>query len=166
MLTAIATIMSLLIAVAAVCLTLWQNVLQRRAAQAEVFLHMLEQSLSYDVANGMNLLIALKDYDTFEAYESSEPPPNQEAIYKVVDFLNNTASLVEEGLIPRQAVWDLYFWSYRVAHEKLMPWWLAGIRKRSYFQRLPNFERMGDQVARVSLEQIRQHDERQARRYK
>jgi len=43
---------SLLIAVSEVCLTLWQNVLQRRAAQAHVFLPMRNQCKSDAVFRG------------------------------------------------------------------------------------------------------------------
>lgn len=158
MATLVAAGFPLIIATMAVLLSLWQNVLQRRALQAQVFLKILEQSLSSDVANGINTLMTLAPYSTFSDYQSAESEATQDAIFRLVDFLNNTASLVEQGLIPRQKVWDVYFWAYRIAYQKLVPWWLDGIREQSWPQRLSAFARMGGQAARISDDAIARFD--------
>ena len=156
--TAIITVASLLIAVTAVLLTLWQNVLQRRATQAQVFLHMLDQSTENEVSDGLRSLASLKPYETLEAFETATPDETQRQIYQLVDFLNSTASLVEDGYLPRQSVWNLYFMSYRLAHNRLLPWWLQGERARSYPQKFSNFERMCIAVAAISDEAIIRFD--------
>lgn len=163
MLNEIAATVSLAVAVTAVLLSLWQNVLQRRALQTQVFLQILEQSLTSDVTRGINVLISLPNYDSFEAYLAGESQETQDTVFRLVDFLNNTASLVEQGLIPRQQVWDVYFWAFRIAHQKLMPWWLEGIRQHSYSQRLSYFDRMSAQVAETTDQQIKAFDARRRR---
>ena len=135
MVTDIATIASLVIAVTAVCLTLWQNVLQQRAAKAQVFLDMLDKFSSEDVSNGSMYLSKLEQYDSFATFEKEESTDTQRHIYKLVEFLNDTARLVWSGYLPRQRVWDLYFMVYRTAYKKLSPWWLEDQRQLSYKQK-------------------------------
>jgi hypothetical protein len=156
---------SLLIAVGAVCLTLWQNVLQRRAAQAQVFLHMLDQFKSDAVFRGSVSLIKVASYDNLEAFEASETQDTQEQVYYLVDFLNDLARLVWSGYLPRQTVWDLYFMHYRIAHEKLIPWWLEGQRQRSYQQKFIAFEEMCLQVAGITQQEMDAYDAKQYPNY-
>jgi len=156
---------SLLIAVSAVCLTLWQNVLQRRAAQAQVFLHMLDQFKSDEVFKGSLSLIRVAPYDSLDAFEAGETEDTQEQIYYLVDFLNDLARLVWSGYVPRQSVWDLYFMHYRIAHEKLIPWWLEGQRQRSYPQKFIAFEEMCLQVAAITQQEMDAYDAEQYPNY-
>jgi hypothetical protein len=156
---------SLLIAVSAVCLTLWQNVLQRRAAQTQVFLHMLDQFKSDEVFKGSVSLIGVASYDNLEAFDASVTQETQEQIYYLVDFLNDLARLVWSGYLPRETVWDLYFMQYRIAHEKLIPWWLEGQRQRSYKQKFIAFEEMCLQVAGVTQQQMDAYDAKQYPNY-
>jgi hypothetical protein len=159
--TNIATIVSLLIAVGAVCLTLWQNVMQRRAAQAQVFLRMLDQFNSDRVFNGSEALNKLQPYDSLEAFEAQETQETRFQIYKLVEFLNDTARLVWSRYLPRQRVWDLYFMLYRAANEKLLPWWLEGQRQRSFKQKFIPFEEMCLQVAHITPEQMDDYDRKE-----
>jgi hypothetical protein len=156
--TEVITISSLLIALTALGLTLWQNMLQRRALQAQVFLHMLDQFGSEYVSNGSACLTRLQHYDDFEAFESGETAETRSQIYKLVEFLNDTARLVMTGYLPRQSVWDIYFMVYRTAYEKLSPWWLEGQRGRSYKQKFIAFEEMCLQIAAINPKQMAAFD--------
>jgi hypothetical protein len=156
---------SLFIAVSAVCLTLWQNILQRRAAQAQVFLHMLDQFNSDEVFKGSVSLIRVASYDNLEAFEASETQVTQEQIYYLVHFLNDLARLVWSGYLPRRTVWELYFMHYRIAHEKLIPWWLEGQRQRSYKQKFIAFEEMCLQVAGITQQEMDAYDAKQYPNY-
>jgi hypothetical protein len=139
-------------------LTVWQTFLQRKATQAQVYLHLLDKSDTSDVADGPELLAALPPYESYRAYLSAESPEVQTKVYRLVRFLNSTAILVEDGYLPRQEVWKLYFMDYRKAHRKLLPWWLDGLRKATYPQKFANFERMCNAVARVSEEAVSRFD--------
>lgn len=156
--TEVITAVSLLIAVTAVLLTLWQAVLQRRASQAQVFLHMLDQFNGDDVYDGCVSLYALPTYDTYELYERTESAETQRRIRKLVEFLNDTARLVKSGYLPRQKVWDIYFMVYRTAYRKLLPWWLQGERQGTYAQRYIAFENMCLEVASVSEKHMADYD--------
>jgi len=159
------SLISLLIAVSAVGLTLWQNVLQRRAAQAQVFLHMLDQFKSVEVFNGSVSLIRVAPYDSLDAFEAGETQDTQEQIHYLVDFLNDLARLVWSGYLSRQVVWDLYFMHYRIAHEKLLPWWLEGQRRRSYPQKFIAFEEMCLRVADITPQAMDAYDSKQYPRH-
>jgi hypothetical protein len=149
---------SLLIALTAIVLTLWQTFLQRKATQAQVFLHLLDKSDTPAVADGMELLATLPPYESYHAYLSDESPEVQTTVYRLVRFLNSTAILVEDGYVPRQEVWNLYFMDYRMAHQKLLPWWLGGLRNATYPQKFANFERMCYAVASVKDEDVTRFD--------
>jgi hypothetical protein len=155
---------SLLIATTAILLTFWQNFLQRRATQAQVFLHLLDKSGDPEVADGLELLATLPSYDNYQAFLSAESAEAQTKIYRTIRFLNSMANLVEDGYLPRQKVWNLYFMDYRIAHRKLLPWWLDGLRKDSYPQKFSNFERMSYAVASISDEDLRRFDRKKNKR--
>lgn len=163
--TNIITAASLLIALAAVCLTLWQNVLQRRAAQAQVFLHMLDQFGNNDVSKGSVIISRLGTYTSLDDFDAAETVETQEQVYRLVEFLNDTARLVWSGYLPRQRVWDLYFMVYRTAFKNLLPWWLEGQRQRSYQEKFIAFEEMCMQIAEISLERSKKFDAKQYPRY-
>jgi hypothetical protein len=69
------------------------------------------------------------------------------------------AVLGEEEYLHIQDAWDVYFWSYRRCHEKLLPWWLAGqrINQPNVF---PSFERACKVTSLVSVEQMVAFDKR------
>jgi hypothetical protein len=155
---------SLLIATTAILLTLWQNVLQRRSTQAQVFLHLLDKSSDPEVADGLELVTTLPTYESYQAFLSAESAEARTKVFRLVDFLNSMANLVEDGYLPRQKVWNLYFMIYRVAYEKLLPWWLEGLRKETYPQKFSNFERMCYAVGRISDKDMRRFDNKRNKR--
>jgi len=74
-------------------------------------------------------LIRVQPDDSAEAFAAGETQDTQEQVYYRVDFLNDLARLVWSGYVPRQSVWDRSFMQYRLAHEKLIPWWLEEQRQ-------------------------------------
>jgi hypothetical protein len=56
--------------------------------------------------------------------------------------------------------------AYRVANLKLLPWWLAEERRRSYEQKFSNFERMCQRVGSVSESAMKRFDDRKRRGYR
>jgi hypothetical protein len=54
---------------------------------------------------------------------------------------------------------------YRLAHQKLIPWWLEGQRQRSYPQKFIAFEEMCLQVAAITPQEMDAYDAKQYPRY-
>ena len=155
--TEIIGFISIIIAVIAVILTLWQNVLTRRAVQSQVLLSLRElaDEANYDV--GIVTISQLANFPSYDEYFKETSEESQKVISSTVAFLNYGAHLVEEKLIPRQTYWNFYFWPYRVANEKLRPWWLSGIREE-FPKRFSSFERMCREIGSISDEAIAKFD--------
>ena len=115
----ILTFVSLIAAVLALLLTLWQNILTRKALQAQSLLSLKEME-NENYPMGLYAITSLKSYNSYDEFIQNEPASIQKAIYSTVDYLNFAARLMEEGYLPRQTVWNNYFWAYRKAREKLV----------------------------------------------
>ena len=165
MLGQIVAFLSASVAVIALLLTLWQNILTRRAVQSQVLLALKELAKEADYFGGMAAIRALKSYDTYEAYLQSEPKGVQKTIYDTVDFLNFAAHLVDDRFLPRQTAWNYYFHAYWICNEKLLTWWLTGIRQER-FQGFTGFERMCRRIGNISEETIAKHEARYMRSWK
>jgi hypothetical protein len=144
---------SAVIALAALAITLWQNTLTRRAMQAQVFLTLkqLADAVPYD--EGLDAIATLNDYNTYEDYLATEPVERRQLINNTIKFLNYAAHLANKKYLPRQHIWDLYFWGYRIARQKLCPWWLEGVRKNEP-RRFTRFESMCERVSAITDRQI------------
>lgn len=149
---------SIIIALVAVLLTLWQNFLTRRAVQSQVLLSLKQLAKDANYFDGMTTIIALKRYDTYEAYVQGESENTRQKIYDTVDFLNFVAHLVEDRFLPRSTAWNYYFHAYRICGQKLIPWWLVGIRQ-DRFQGFTGFEKMCRRIGSISDEAIKKHEE-------
>ena len=153
----IIALISVLIAVAALLLTLWQNILTRRAAEAQVFLTVEQLGIDAAYREGIIAIASLKSYDDFDQFSVSESQETQRLIFQTVEFLNFAAHLADKKYLPRQTIWDLYFWGYRTCNQKLIPWWVEGHR-RKHPRRFSTFERMCKRVGSISNEAIAAHD--------
>jgi hypothetical protein len=145
----IIALISILIALTATLLTLWQNILTRRALQAQSLLTLRDLALQARFPEALGLISALKDYGDFDAYMQETSEDTRKLILDAVEYLNFAAHLVDENVLPRQTLYNFYFWAYRTSNEKLGNWWLEGYR-RNYPQRFRTFERMCTRVASVS----------------
>ena len=150
---------SMIVAAVAMLGTFWQAVVAKRAVQAQVMLGIEQHSISIDFSRGIDLIAELLPYSDFDDFRAAVLEPDRRAIYQAVSFLNFCAHLSRRGLISRQAVWDLYFWSYKVCDEKIPSWWLEGVRK-SNPRRFLTFEAMCIQIARIPTTDIERFDRR------
>jgi len=137
---------------------IWQGVLARRALRTQSLVSIQELSLRARHAEGMAAIRELKRHITYEDFlAQGETRRSAELIYDTVKFLNFAAHLVEVNALPRQVVWNLYFFSYRESGQKLLTWWLTG--QRAYDRNaFGAFERMCAQACSVSESQIRRYD--------
>ncbi|HKS69349.1 MAG TPA: hypothetical protein VJQ45_02950 [Ktedonobacterales bacterium] len=130
-----------------------QNALTARAIRAQSFVNLLDLEIQSGFQRGMLTIASLNKYTSFEEFDQHETVESKESIYNAVVFLNFMAVLGEEGYLHIQDAWDVYFWSYRVCAEKLLPWWLA--EQRRYQPNVfPSFERACAVTSLVSPEQI------------
>lgn len=149
---------SILVATAAMLGTFWQATVAKRAVQAQVMLGIEQHSINVDFSRGMDLIAELP-YSDFNAFLAEVSKPDRHAIFQAVSFLNFCAHVSNEGLVARQAIWNIYFWSYKVCDEKLSSWWLEGVR-RSNPRRFFTFEAMCSEIAKVSAFNIDCFDQR------
>jgi hypothetical protein len=143
--------------VAAFLVASWQNTLTSRAIRAQSFVNLLELEIEAGFQQGIRAITALPPYTRFVDFEVGESAETKQTIYDAVVFLNLMAVLGEEGYLHIQDAWDVYFWSYRKCHEKLLPWWLEGHRatQPSVF---PSFERSCVVTSLVTPAQIAAFD--------
>lgn len=149
----------LIIALVAVLLTLWQNTLTRRAVQSQVLLTLKERAREANYFDGVAAIRALKSYGSYEAYLQNEPEAVQKTIYDTVDFLNFVAHLVDDKFLSRDTAWNYYFHAYRISNEKLLTWWMTGIRQ-DRFQGFTGFEKMCRRIGNISEDAIAKHEAR------
>jgi hypothetical protein len=154
---------SAVIASVALFSTIWQNILTRKAVQSQVLLSLKDNAREIEFFEGMEKIASLKTYVDYAAYMKGVSAANRKLIYEAVDFLNFIAHLVEDDLLPRQTAWNYYFHSYQTCYEKLLPWWLEGIRKEQ-FQGFTSFEKMCLKIGTISEEEIRKHESKQRRK--
>jgi hypothetical protein len=117
--------------------------LARKAINAQSFLNLHELevlSRGKNSEDGIAAITALKKYDNYADFEQNEPESKREAIYNAVAFLNFVATLSEEDYLKIQDAWDIYFMTYQISCDKLLPWWLEYHRK-SHYNIFPSFER-------------------------
>jgi hypothetical protein len=151
--------LSVIITSAALFATLWQNFLTRRSLQASVFITLEQLGEKFGFDEGIDAIYSLKNYNNYEDYFYSENPETKKLIYKTVKFLNYCAHLSYSGFIPKQKIWNLYFWGYRICEDKLLSWYLEGVRE-TYTLRFSNFERMCREIGSISEDSIKAWDKK------
>ena len=154
---------STVIAFLALFVTLWQNSLTRRSIQADVLLSLKNNAKEVKFYEGMEKINSLKTYDDYAVYVHKVSAANRKLIHDAVDHLNFIAHLVEDGFVPRQTAWNYYFHSYKTCYEKLLPWWLDGIREEQV-QGFTSFEKMCNRIGRISEDAIEKHEAKQQRK--
>lgn len=170
------TTVTLLIAMAAVLISLEQNLIQSRAMKAQAFLTLLSLDSDEEIDSAIRTLRVLDDAKylriarsegelaAYDVFRQDEGEKTQRAIYDLVVFLNVVAGLVYERRLPRQTAWDFYFRAYRLAYEKLHTWWLTGQRNATYDDRFQNFADMGRVICAVTGKQVKRFTARQSLR--
>lgn len=141
-----------------------QNDLTSRAIRAQSFVQLLQLETEAQFQDGIRAITDLREYHNYKEFETEVPDEKKELIYRAVVFLNFMAVLGEERYIQIQDAWNVYFWSYRLCYEKLLPWWLAEqrVHQPNVF---PSFERACNVIWQVTDKQIRSFDERVGLKY-
>lgn len=150
---------SVIMALAALLFALWQNLLTRRTLQAQIFLSLRQYGEKAGYSKGIQTIYSLKDYESYNEFANNEDESVKHIIYETVNFLNYTARFSAKKLLPRQYIWDLYFWGYRTCYEKLIPWWLDGIRTQTP-RKFNEFEKMCKIIGEISISGIHRFEKR------
>ncbi|MEM6483931.1 MAG: hypothetical protein AAF662_02940 [Pseudomonadota bacterium] len=66
---------------------------------------------------------------------------------------------MHEGYLDKQLVWNRYFWMYRIAGEKLLPWWLEH-HQQAHRKKFSAFQAMCVAVSQVPWEKIEEFERR------
>ena len=135
-----------LIALVAAAVALRQNVLNRKAIQAQTFLTIVNTAREIEFSRGMDVIRAFR-YDNYQDYTSTETQEVKDLVRAVVDFLNDLMHMIKHGYLTEQHVLNIYYLSILACAEHLLPWWLAGFRKEQgnpyYYE---NFNQLCEQI--------------------
>ena len=148
---------SLIGVMAALLISARQISLTSQAIRAQSFANLLGLEIQSKFQEGMLAIASLSNYSHYDDFLGGEDKETQAAIYNTVLFLNHMAVLGEEEYLHIQDAWDVYFWSYRICFEKLLPWWLDGQRTKQP-NLFPSFERACMVTNAVSSELIKGFD--------
>jgi hypothetical protein len=120
--------LSLVIALIALSIALWQLHLNRIAIQAQTFMTIVNTAREIQFSKVMDKIRKFKytDYKTYKLKESRE---TQRQVREVVDFLNDVMHMIKHGYLTRHHVLNIYFVSIRACEARLLSWWVEGIRQ-------------------------------------
>lgn len=132
---------SLAAAFIAITITFWQALLTRQALKAQAYTNLESIESESKFREGMQAIAELKEYEGYDQYVHDIDGTQRQCIYNTVSYLNFIAHLVDEGFLSEAQAWRLYRPGYLLCHEKLLDWWLVGIRKKrpklfTYFERM------------------------------
>ena len=81
----------------------------------------------------------------------------REKILEVVMYLNQCAQIVDDGIIPKQKLWNRLFQMYRISHDKLGDWWIEHYRK-DHQRIFSSYKRMCLDISQISRDEIDKFD--------
>lgn len=119
--------LSLVIALIALGIALWQLHLNRIAIQAQTFMTIISTAREIQFSKVMDKIRKFKytDYKTYKLKESRE---TQRQVREVVDFLNDLMHMIRHGYLTKHHILMIYLVSIRSCEEHLLPWWIEGFR--------------------------------------
>jgi hypothetical protein len=106
---------------------LWQVKLIRRTLEADTFVEIQERAEQIKLSETVDLINswALSDYAT---YQRTASPAEQIQVRALVDFLNDLSHLARDRYIDDYYPIRLYSPALLTCREKLLPWWVEGLR--------------------------------------
>jgi hypothetical protein len=144
--TEVIAMIGTVIALVTAWIALRQNVLHRKAIQAQTFLTIVNTAREIQFSKGMDLIRSFK-YNDYQDYKSKESQEVQDLVRSVVDFLNDLMHMIKHGYLTKEHVLNIYYLSILACADRLLPWWLDGFRKehgsRYYYE---NFQQLCTQI--------------------
>jgi hypothetical protein len=107
---------------------LWQAYLIRRTLEGDTFVDIQERAERIGLSETMDFVstFTFKDYKT---YQAAVPSAKQNQIRVLVDFFNDLSHLARSRYVNDYYPIRLYSPSLLTCREKMLPWWVEGLRK-------------------------------------
>ena len=118
---------------------LWQTKLIRRTLEADTFLTIQERAEKIKLSEAVDLIHTFRftDYGVYKTTVSAE---HQRQVRDLVDFLNDLSHLARDQYIDDYYPVRLYSPALLTCRNKLLDWWVVGLRtERSYPYLYNNF---------------------------
>src|SRR5215469_12691164 len=118
---------NLLILLVTLIAIFWQAYLIRRTLEGDTFVDIQKRAEKIALSETMDLISTLKFTD-YKTYGSTVPQAKQTQIRVLVDFFNDLSHLARSRYVNDYYPIRLYSPSLLTCREKLLPWWLEGVR--------------------------------------
>nr|WP_320194267.1 hypothetical protein [uncultured Desulfobacter sp.] len=148
---------SLFVSAATAIFVYWQSKTTQKMLQASTILKIQDNSIAKNISDKFDNIYCLKAFNSYENFKENTNENIIKDINEVVTHLNYCAQIVEEGLLPKQMIWNRYFWMYRSCGEKLLPWWIEH-KQKNHPRKYSCFKRMCDEVLLVGDSEVKKHD--------
>lgn len=151
------SVISLFVSTVTAVFVYWQSKSTKKMLQASTILKIQDNSITKNITDKFDNIYCLKTFNSYENFKENTNKIIIEDINEVVSHLDYCAQIVEEGLLPKQMIWNRYFWMYKSCGEKLLPWWIE-YKQKNHPRKYNYFKRMCDEVSLVSDAEIKKYD--------
>src|SRR5260370_28043524 len=107
---------------------LWQAWLIRRTLESSTFVEIQNRAESIKLSETLDFVSTLRFVD-YVTYQGAVPPDKQVQVRVLVDFFNDLSHLARSRYVNDYYPIRLYSPSLLTCREKLIPWWVEGLRK-------------------------------------
>ena len=106
---------------------LWQAKLIRRTLEADTFVGIQERAEKIKLSEVVDLINSWS-FTNYLTYQTTIPAALQSQVRNLVDFLNDLSHLARDRYIDDYYPIRLYSPALLTCREKLLPWWVEGLR--------------------------------------
>ena len=131
-------IIALTVSFVAASITYWQTKLVRQSIEAQTFTTLLDRAREIDMSSALDFVGTLK-HSEYDIFQKSESQNRQDQIRAVVDFYNDLSHMMRSRYIDDFYPIRIYHPGLLLCAQKLLPWWLDGIRTTRYPLLYDNF---------------------------
>lgn len=119
---------TLIVLILTLAVVLWQAYLIRRTLEGDTFSKIQERAENIKLSETMDFVSTLK-FANYDDYIAAVPADEQLRVRILVDFFNDLSHLSRSEYISDYYPIRLYSPSLLTCREKLLPWWVDGLRK-------------------------------------
>ncbi len=118
---------TLIVLVVTLLAVLWQGRLIRRTLEADTFVRIQERAEAIKLSETLDQISSWK-YVDYKVYEKAVDVGQQIRVRALVDFFNDLSHLARDKYIDDYYPIRLYSPSLLTCQERLLPWWVEGLR--------------------------------------
>ena len=150
----IMAVIALIVSVVAAAVTYWQTKLVRQSIESQTFTGLLERAREIDISSTLDFIGTLKITD-YANYKKNVPQERQEQVRAVVDFFNDLSHMMRGKYIDDFHPMRIYQPALFTCNEKLLPWWVEGLRAETYPLLYQNFTWLCEYAAYLEKEKAK-----------